>query len=116
MDVNLDELGQTVLVQIKNQVVHEVEPIADNDEGKLVLEFGLFEEILDFLRVVIVALSANTLDLTDLISARGCLDVLEVDFGVLAEIDDRTEIVIETCEIVSLRLTGAAGIVYLRSS
>jgi hypothetical protein len=32
LDVNFDELGQAVLVQIENQVVHKVEPIADDDE------------------------------------------------------------------------------------
>ena len=88
LDVNLDELGQAVLVQIKNQVVHKVKPIADDDEWELVLEFGLLEEVLDFLRVVIVALSADALDLSDLVRASGRLDVLEVDFGVLAKVDD----------------------------
>ena len=41
LDVNFDELGQAVLVQVKDQVVHKVEPIADNDEGELILKFGL---------------------------------------------------------------------------
>ena len=76
--------------------MHEVEPIADDDKRKLVLEFGLFEEILDFLRVVVVALSAYTLDLSDLVSTRGSLDVLEVDFGILAKVDDRSKVVVET--------------------
>ena len=106
MDINLDELGQAVLVQIKNQVVHKIKPIADDDERELVLEFGLLEEILDFLWVVVVALSANALDLSDLVRASGCLNVLEVDFGVLAKVDDRTEVVVETWEPVSLRSMG----------
>lgn len=76
--------------------MHKVEPIADNDEGELVLEFCLLEEILDFLRVIIVALSANTFDLSDLIGACGSLDVLEVDFRVLAKVDDRSKVVVET--------------------
>ena len=96
MDVNFDELCQTVLVQVENQVVHEVKPIADNNERKLVLEFGLLEEILDFLRVVVVTLSADALDLSDLVGAGGSLDVLEVDLGILAKVDDRPEIVIKT--------------------
>ena len=96
MDINFDELGQTVLVQIEDQVVHKVEPIAHDDERELVLKFCLFEEILDFLRVVVVALSANTLDLPDLVSAGGSLDVLEVDFGVLAKVDDGSKVVVET--------------------
>jgi hypothetical protein len=96
LNINFDELGQAVLVQVENQVVHEVEPIADNDEGKLVLKFGLFEEVLDLLRIVVVALSTNTFDLSDLVRAGGCLDILEVDFGVLAKVDDRSEIIVET--------------------
>ena len=96
LDVNLDELGQAVLVQVENQVVHKIKPIADDDERELVLEFGLLEEVLDFLWVVVVALSADALNLSDLVRASGRLDVLEVDFGVLAEVDDGTEVVVET--------------------
>ena len=76
--------------------MHEVEPIADDDKRKLVLEFGLLEEILDFLRVVVVALSAYALDLSNLVSTCGSLDVLEVDFGILAKVDDRSKVVVET--------------------
>lgn len=76
--------------------MHEVEPIADNDKRKLILKFGLFEEILDFFRVVVVALSANTLDFSYLVRASGSLDVLEVDFGILTKVDNRTEIIVET--------------------
>ena len=76
--------------------MHKIEPIADDNERELVLEFGLFEEVLDFLRVVVVALSADALNLSDLVRASGRLNVLEVDFGVLAEVDDGTEVVIET--------------------
>jgi hypothetical protein len=96
LNINFDELGQAVLVQVENQVVHEVEPIADNDKGKLVLKFGLLEEVLDLLRIVVVALSTNTFDLSDLVRAGGCLDILEVDFRVLAKVDDRSEIIVET--------------------
>ena len=96
MDVNLDELGQAVLVQVENQVVYEIKAIADDDERELVLKFGLLEEVLDFLRIVVVALSANALDLSDLVRAGGRLDVLKVDFRVLAKVDDRAEVVVET--------------------
>jgi len=34
----------------------------DNDEGKLVQVFHLFMEVLDFLRVIEVTLSANAFD------------------------------------------------------
>ena len=97
--------------------MHKVEPIADNDERKLVLEFCLLEEILDFLRIVVVALSTNAFDLPNLIGAGGSLDVLEVDFGILAKVDDRSKVVVETLELVSLRkLTGMVAFAYLRNS
>ena len=96
MDVNFDELGQPVLVQIENQVVHEIESIANDDERKLVLKFRLLEEVLDFLWVVVVALPADTFDLSDLVRAGSRLDVLEVDLGVLAKVDDGTEVVVQT--------------------
>lgn len=76
--------------------MHKVKPIADNDERELILKFGLLEEVLDLLRVVVVALSTNTLHLSDLVRTSGRLDVLEVDFGVLAKVDNRTEVVVET--------------------
>ena len=41
------------------------------------------EEVLDALRCVAVALAANALDLLDLPGLAGCLDVLEVNLGVL---------------------------------
>lgn len=96
LNVNFNELGQAVLVQVENQVVHKVEPITDNDKRKLVLKFGLLEEVLDLLRVVVVALSANAFDLPDLVRAGGRLDVLEVDFGVLAKVDNGSEIIVKT--------------------
>ena len=96
LNVNFDELGQAVLVQVENQVVHKVKPIADNDKRKLVLKFGLLEEVLDLLRIVVVALPANALDLPDLVRAGGRLDVLEMDFGVLAKVDDGSEIIVKT--------------------
>lgn len=75
--------------------MHEVETIADNEKGKLVDKLGLLEKVLDLLGVVEIALSANALDLTDLSSTSSGLNILEVDFGVLAEVDDRTEIIVK---------------------
>jgi len=116
LDVNFDELGQAVLVQVENQIVNKVEPIADDNKRKLVLEFSLLEEVLDLLRVVVVALSANTFDFSNLVGACGCLNILEVDFGVLAKVDDRSEIIVETCGYVSFRYMRVIAIAYLRSS
>ncbi len=44
--VHLDEFGEVVLVQVKNEVVNKVETVADNYERKLVGKLCLFEEVL----------------------------------------------------------------------
>jgi hypothetical protein len=98
LNINLNELGQAILVQIENEVVDEVESVANDDQGELVGQFSLLEEVLDFLGVVKVAFPANALDFTNLARSGGGLDVLEVDFGVLAKIDDGPEVVVETLE------------------
>jgi hypothetical protein len=96
LDVDLDEVGEAVLVQVKNEVVDKVETVANDDKGKLVGQLGLLEEVLDLLRVVVVALAADTLDLADLARARRRLDVLEVNLGVLADVHDRAEVVVQS--------------------
>ena len=60
--------------------------------GKL----GLLEEVLDLLWVVVVTLPADTLNLADLASASCCLNVLEVNLRILADVDDGTKVVIKT--------------------
>ena len=77
--------------------MHEVEAVADDDERELVRELGFFEEVLDFLRVVEVALAADALNFADLAGASGGLDVLEVDLTVGAQVDDRAEVVVQAC-------------------
>lgn len=52
LNVNLDEVGETVLVKVQNEIVNEVESVANDDERKLIGEFGLLEEVLDLLGVV----------------------------------------------------------------
>ena len=97
LHVNLDELRKAVLVEVQDQVVHEVEAVADDDERELVLELGFFEEVLDFLRVVEIALATDTLNRPDLTSTRGSLNVLKVDFGILAQVNDRAKIIVQPC-------------------
>lgn len=63
LDVNLDVLLQTVAIQVENEVMDEVEAITYDNEGQLVGEFGLFEEVLHSLGVVTVALSTDALHL-----------------------------------------------------
>jgi hypothetical protein len=74
LNVNLDELGQTVLIEIEDEVMHE---IADDDKWELVREFHLFKEIFDFLRIVMVTLAADTLDFPNLPCTSRSLDVFE---------------------------------------
>src|ERR1700676_78066 len=64
LDKYLVKFGETVLVKVENEIMNK-KPITDNDEGKLVREFCLFEEVLDFLTVIKVTLSENMLDLTN---------------------------------------------------
>ena len=78
--------------------MHEAESVANDDERKLILQLGLFEEVLDLLRVVMVALSANPLHLANLSCPSGSLDVLELYFRVGRHVDDRTEVVIKAFE------------------
>jgi hypothetical protein len=77
--------------------MNEVEPVADNNERKLVRELRLLEEVLNFLGIVKIALSANALNFPNLTSASCGLDILKVDFLVLAEVDDGAKVVVETC-------------------
>lgn len=51
----------------------KVKAIADDDERELIGELGLLEEVLDTLRIVAVALPANTLHLLDLTGLAGRL-------------------------------------------
>ena len=95
LDIYLDELCETVLVEVQNQVVNEVEAVADDDKGQLVRELGLLEEVLNFLWVVEVTLPTNALNFADLASACCCLNVLKVDLRILAKVDDRAEVIVE---------------------
>ena len=47
-----------------------------------------FEEIFDSLWIVAVAFSADTFNFLDLAGLACCLNVLEVNFGVLREVDN----------------------------
>jgi hypothetical protein len=78
LDIYLVKFGETVLIKVENEITNK-NPIADNDEGKPVREFRLFEEVLDFLMVIEVSLAANTLDLPNLTWASVGLDILEIE-------------------------------------
>ena len=97
LNIYLHKLSETILVKVEDEIMNKVEPIADNDEGKLVREFRLFKEVLDFLRAMEVTLSKNAFDFPNLTSASGGLDILEMDFRILAEVDDRPEVIVKAC-------------------
>jgi len=80
LNVDLDEIGETVLVKVENEIVNEVESVANDNERELIGEFGFLEEVLDLLRVVEVRLANDTFDFADLTSSSCGLDVLEVNF------------------------------------
>jgi hypothetical protein len=40
-NIYLNKFGETILVKVENEIMNKVEPIADNDEGKLIQEFCL---------------------------------------------------------------------------
>jgi len=96
LNVNFNEAGEVVLVEVEDQIVDHVESVTDNDQRKLIRHLGFLQEVLDLLGIVVVALSANTLDLSNLTGSGGGLDVLEVDLLVLTEVDDRSKIVVKT--------------------
>lgn len=56
------------------------------------------EEIFDSFSVVTIGLTANTLDFFDLTSFAGGLNVLKVDFRILAEVDNRSQKVEQSLE------------------
>lgn len=84
--------------------MNKVKTVANNDKGKLVGKLGLFEKVLDFFGVIVIALPTNALDLANLSSSGGSLNVLEIYFLILAEVDNRTKIVIQTLKtLVALK-------------
>ena len=86
LDVYLDVLLVVVSVEIQHEIVNKIESVANYDERKLIVQLGLLEESLDFLGVVAVALSADSLHFFDLARLAGSLDVLEMHICVLAEV------------------------------
>ena len=76
--------------------MNEVEPLTDNDERKLIRELRFLEEVLDFLGVIEVTLPAEALDFSNLTSSSCSLDIFEMDLWILAQVDDGTQVVVET--------------------
>jgi hypothetical protein len=117
LNVYLYELCEPVLIQIEDKIVDEVEAVADDDKRQLIGKFGLLQEILDLLRIVVVALSADPLDLPNLTCASGCLNVLEMYLGIFAKVDDRAKIVVQPYQRLSDDHKGRKDdLSYLRNS
>src|ERR1700690_2955263 len=91
--------------QIKQEVVHKVESIANDDERKLVRKFCLLEEIF-LLWIVVVTFTTDPFDFLDsfttdpfafldLTRTSSGLNVLEMKLRIFAEVDNRSEAVRE---------------------
>jgi phosphoribosyl-ATP pyrophosphohydrolase len=83
-----NELREAVLIKVENEAVNEVEAVTNDDEGQLIGERGLLEEVLDLLPVVVIAFSADPFNFADLASASGGLDVLEMNLRIFIEINN----------------------------
>ena len=95
-NVNLNVLQQTVQVQVIRKLVNEIETIADMDQRAGIGKLGILQILLDLLGDVNVRIAADTLGLLELAKLARRLDVLEMHMGVLREVDDGTEVVVQT--------------------
>lgn len=69
----------------------KVKSVTDNNQGQLIGQFGLLQEVLDTFWVVAVALTANSLYFLDLSCFTSGLDVLEVYIRILTEVNNRSQ-------------------------
>ncbi|KAI6757105.1 hypothetical protein HG531_002930 [Fusarium graminearum] len=74
----------------------KVEAVTDNDKRKLLRQLSFLEEILDLLRVVDGAITAQSLNLVELSHLGRGFNVLEVDIRVFRKIHDTAKIIKET--------------------
>lgn len=76
--------------------MNKVKSVTDNNQGQLIGQFGLLQEVLDTLWVIAVALTTNSLHFLDLSRFTGSLDVLEMYIWILTEVNNRSQEVEET--------------------
>jgi hypothetical protein len=55
------------------------------------------QEVFDLLGIIVVAFTTDTFHLTDVTSSACSLDILEVNQRILAQVDNGTEIIIQSC-------------------
>lgn len=71
LDIDLNGLELLVLVEVEDQVMNEVEAVADDDERELFSQLGFLQEVLYFLCVVkVFSQSVNALP------RYGCINLL----------------------------------------
>lgn len=71
--------------------MNKVKSVTDNNQGQLISQFGLLQEVLDTLWVIAVALTTNSLHFLDLSRFTGSLDVLEMYIWILTEVNNRSQ-------------------------
>eukprot|EP00116_Pleurobrachia_bachei_P010630 sb/3470892/ len=76
----------------------KVKPITDNNQGQLISQLGLLQEVLNSLRIITAALSTDPFHFLDLTRLAGCLDVPKVHLSLLAKVHDAPQEVEETLE------------------
>lgn len=71
--------------------MNKVKSVTDNNQGQLIGQFGLLQEVLDTLWVIAVALTTNSLHFLDLSRFTGSLDVLKMYIWILTEVNNRSK-------------------------
>lgn len=71
--------------------MNKVKSVTDNNQGQLIGQFSLLQEVLDTLWVIAVALTTNSLHFLDLSRFTGSLDVLEMYIWILTEVNNRSQ-------------------------
>lgn len=71
--------------------MNKVKSVTDNNQGQLIGQFGLLQEVLDTLWVIAVALTTNSLHFLDLSRFTGSLDVLKMYIWILTEVNNRSQ-------------------------
>ncbi len=83
LHVDLDGLRLVVGVEVEDEVVDEVEAVADDYERQLVGELRLLQKVLHRLRLEVVAFATHTLHFFDLPRFDCGFDVFEMDIWIL---------------------------------
>jgi hypothetical protein len=81
--VCLDVSRVVILVEVDDEVGYKVVTVANNDEGPLISELGLLEEVASANGVVVVGVTTRALNFPEPSHVSSSLDVLEVDLWTL---------------------------------